>query len=210
MMKLISKILFYMVAAVLVLWTASLTYAFISTALPNQPVTRYFALVVFDVGMVSWLMIFMFGAEGIAQRGIAFLLSLFDLVGVGMMVYAEIFLGGQTLTAVSGNIGLYALYAVVIWTIINLVGVWAYHYTEPENLKRMKIRGTQDKLLQKSLDKLERKMDAMSDAVSDELSDVMKKDVLHQVGYTGNGKKRQSTSTGTTGGATRKRTTAKK
>jgi len=172
-----------------VLWTASLTYAFISTALPNQPITRYFALVVFDVGMVSWLMIFMFGAEGIAQRGIAFLLSLFDLIGVGLMVYAEIFLGGQSYVTNTGNIGLYALYAVVAWTIINLIGVWAYHYTEPENLKRMKIRGSQDKLLAKSLEKLEQKMDAMSDAVSEELSDAMKIDVLHQVGYTGNGKK---------------------
>ena len=209
MMKLISKILFYMVAAVLVLWTASLTYAFISTALPNQPVTRYFALVVFDVGMVSWLMIFMFGAEGIAQRGIAFLLSLFDLVGVGMMVYAEIFLGGQTLVASTGNIGLYALYAVVIWTIINLVGVWAYHYTEPENLKRMKIRGTQDKLLAKSLEKLERKIDAISDDVSDQLADGMKVDVLHQVGFVGNGKKKPTTTSGKTG-STSKRTPVKK
>ena len=75
MMKMFSKILFYIVAGVLVTWTASLTYSFISQALPDQPITPYFALVVFDVGMVSWLFIFMFAAEGIAQRGIALLLS---------------------------------------------------------------------------------------------------------------------------------------
>ena len=189
MMKMFSKALFYVVAAVLVIWTGSLTYLFIEQALPTQTVTRYFALVVFDVGMVSWLLIFMFGAEGIAQRGIAFLLSLFDLVGVGLMVYAAIFLSGQMLATVSGNIGLYTLYAVVIWTIINLFGVWGFHYAEPENLKRMRIRSSQDMLFSKSLKKLEQKMEAMSDNVSEELSEGMKTEVLHQVGYTGNGKK---------------------
>ena len=200
MMKWASKILFYFVAACLVAWTASLTYAFVAQALPNQPVTRWFALIVFDLGMVSWLLIFMFGAAGIAQRGIAFLLSIFDLAGVGLMCYAEIFLGGQTLAAIPGNIGSYALYAVVIWTVVNLAGVWGYHYAEPENIKRMKNQGIEDMLFAKTMKKLEKKMEAMSDEVADEMSDGMKDEVLFQVGYTGNGKKT----------TTAKRTTTKK
>ena len=192
MMKLISKGIFYFVALCLILWTASLTYSFVSEALPDQPITRYFALIVFDVGMVAWLMIFMFGAEGIAQRAIALVLSTFDLLGVCFMVYAEIFLGGQSFADVPENIGMYALYAIVIWTAINLVGVWAYHYTEPENLKRMKIRGAEDKLQSQTLKKLEDKIDDIADSVADKEAEYLKDKVILGFGNAGNGRTKKT------------------
>ena len=203
MMKWASKIIFYFVAACLVAWTASLTFAFVSQALPGQPFTRWFALIVFDLGMVSWLLIFMYGAAGIAQRGIAFLLSVFDLIGVGLMCYAEIFLGGQTFATIPVSIGTVALYAVVIWTVVNLAGVWGYHYAEPENLKRMKIQSAQDKLTSKALDLFEEKIDKLAPKVADEVATRMTDNAVLEFDYrgpAGNGKKKTTT----------KRTPAKK
>ena len=58
MHKTIAKGLFYGVATVLILWTASLTYSFVATALPQTHwLVPLFALVIFDIGMLAWLKI---------------------------------------------------------------------------------------------------------------------------------------------------------
>lgn len=60
MHKSIARGLFYGVATVLVLWTASLTYSFVRAVLPQVHwLVPIFALVVFDVGMLAWLKVFL-------------------------------------------------------------------------------------------------------------------------------------------------------
>ena len=60
MQKTIARGLFYGLATILVLWTDSLTYTFVSAALPQtQWLAPFFALVVFDVGMLAWLKVFL-------------------------------------------------------------------------------------------------------------------------------------------------------
>ena len=93
----IAKILFYLVAIVLMGWTASLTYTFVAAALPEMAwYIPLLSLVVFDGGMIAWMYVFLQYAEGSWQRGVALLLCVFDFIGVGLMVIAEILLGGQT------------------------------------------------------------------------------------------------------------------
>ena len=60
MQKTIARGLFYGLATILVLWTDSLTYTFVSAALPQTHwLAPFFALVVFDVGMLAWLKVFL-------------------------------------------------------------------------------------------------------------------------------------------------------
>ena len=113
MHKTIAKGLFYGVATVLILWTASLTYSFVATALPQTHwLVPLFALVIFDVGMLAWLKVFLDYAQGSGQRALALILSLFDFLGVGLMVLAEILLGGQTMVAPPENLGEYAIWGI--------------------------------------------------------------------------------------------------
>ena len=98
MQKTIAKGLFYAVATILILWTGSLTYAFVATALPQAHwLVPLFALVVFDVGTLAWLKAYLDLAEGSGQRALALIMCIFDFLGVGLMVLAEILLGGQDL-----------------------------------------------------------------------------------------------------------------
>lgn len=174
MNRTIAKGLFYGVATILVLWTGSLTYSFVAGVLPNVHwAVPLFALVVFDVGMIAWLKVFIDYAEGSGQRAVAIAACLFDFIGVGLMVLAEIFLGGQTLVAAPDRLGEYALWGIGIWTVANVGAVIAFHLLNPEARKAMALRSEMDAVFDESLKKLKDKRAAVSGHLSDQLSDGM-------------------------------------
>ena len=95
----IAKFLFYGVAIILLVWTSSLTYSFLSMALPGMFwAAPLLGLVVFDAGMIAWMFVFLSHAEGAIQRAVAIILTLWNFLGVGLMTIAEILLSGQTMT----------------------------------------------------------------------------------------------------------------
>lgn len=174
MHKSIARGLFYGVATVLVLWTASLTYMFVKTALPQVHwAVPLFALVVFDVGMLAWLKVFLDYAQGSGQRAVAFVMCLVDFLGVGLMVLSEILLGGQTMVTAPENLGEYAIWGIAVWTVINVGAVIAFHLLEPGVRRTMALRTEMDLVFDEALKKLPTKRAAVSGQLSDQLSDGM-------------------------------------
>lgn len=170
----IAKGLFYAVATVLVLWTSSLTYSFVSTVLPNAHfIVPIFALIVFDAGMIAWLKVFIDYAQGSGQRATAVVTCVFDFIGVGLMSLAEIFLGGQTLVAAPENLGEYAVWGIGIWTVVNVGAVITFHLLHPEARKKMALRGEMDAVFDEALKKLKTKRAKVSGELSEQLSDGM-------------------------------------
>lgn len=93
-----SMITFGLISVVIFLWTAYLTTSFLSMVLPTSFwVVPYLGLVVFDGGMIGWMTVYL-PHQGSMQRAIALGLTIFNLIGVGLMTIAEIVLGGQTFT----------------------------------------------------------------------------------------------------------------
>ena len=182
MHKSIAKGLFYGVATILVLWTSSLTYSFVRGVLPEVHwAVPLFALVVFDVGMIAWLKVFIDYAEGSGQRAVAIAACIFDFIGVGLMVLAEIFLGGQTLVSAPENLGEYALWGIGIWTVINVGAVLTFHLLDPEARKTMALRTEMDAVFDESLKKLKDKRAAVSGHLSDQLSDGMLRQLMAEL-----------------------------
>lgn len=174
MQKTITKGLFYTVATVLVLWTGSLTYAFVATALPQAHwLVPLFALVVFDVGTLAWLKVYLDLAEGSGQRALALVMCLFDFLGVGLMVLAEILLGGQSLVAAPPALGEYAIWGIAIWTVANVGAVIGWHLLHPDARRKMALRAEQDMVFEEALAKLSAKRANVSGQLSDQLSDGM-------------------------------------
>lgn len=172
MHKTIAKGLFYAVATILVLWTSSLTYSFVAGVLPDTHwAVPLFALVVFDVGMIAWLKVFIDFAEGSGQRAVAIVTCVFDFIGVGLMALAEIFLGGQTLVVAPENLGEYALWGIGVWTVANVGAVLIFHLLDPQARKTMAIRAEMDAVFDESLKKLKTKRATVSGQLSDQLSD---------------------------------------
>lgn len=188
--KTLAKILFYALAAALLFWTASLTVAFVSAALPTASwFVPYFALVVFDVGMIAWMYVFLKHAQGTTQRAIALGLTAFDFIGVGLMVMAEILLGGQTLVAAPAGLGTWAIWGIGIWTVVNVGAIVAFHIGDPEAQKAMSIQNEKDAIWRGALLELASKRQTHSAMLTKELGGRLYNDLLAElfVDVNGNG-----------------------
>ena len=187
MHKTIAKGLFYGVATVLILWTASLTYSFVATALPQTHwLVPLFALVIFDVGMLAWLKVFLDYAQGSGQRALALILSLFDFIGVVLMVLAEILLGGQTMVAPPTNLGEYAIWGIAIWTVVNVGGVLIFHMLQPDARRKMVLQSEMDLVFDEALKKLSTRRVAIGGELSDRLADGMLAQLVAGLALEGN------------------------
>lgn len=187
MHKTIAKGLFYGVATVLILWTASLTYSFVATALPQTHwLVPLFALVIFDIGMLAWLKVFLDYAQGSGQRALALILSLFDFLGVGLMVLAEILLGGQTMVAPPENLGEYAIWGIAIWTVVNVGGVLIFHMLQPDARRKMVLQSEMDMVFDEALKKLSTRRVAIGGELSDRLADGMLAQLVAGLSLEGN------------------------
>ena len=178
----IAKFLFYAVTIVLMAWTSSLTYSFLSMALPNTFwLVPVLGLVIFDVGMIAWLFVFLSHAEGAIQRAVAIVLCLFNFIGVGLMTISEILLSGQTLAAAPAMLGTVAIWGVGIWTTVNVLGVIVFHLGDPSARKEMAIQSEKDAIFEGALTALkQRRVDAQQ-ALSRELSGVMFGELLADI-----------------------------
>ncbi len=182
MTKTFAKGLFYFVAVTLFMWTGYLTYSFVASVLPNAHfIVPLFSLVVFDIGTIAWLKVFLDQAEGSNQRAVSIGLSLFDFLGVGLMTLSEVFLGGQTLAQAPGNLGEYAVWGIAIWTVVNVGGVIAFHAFDPEARRKMAIRAEMDAVMEEAYKQLQSKRQENSTTLAHSISEGMMKQVTHDL-----------------------------
>jgi hypothetical protein len=182
MSKTLAKGIFYLVAVVLLVWTGSLTYSFVSMALPSAHfLVPALALIVFDVGMIAWMYVFLSHAEGAIQRGTAITLCLFDFVGVGLMVMAEILMGGQQIAAVPAMIGDAAIWGIGAWTVVNVLGVIIFHLGDPESRKAMAYQSEKDAVWEGAFKDLQQRRIGMSKQLSAVLGERLFTELLSQL-----------------------------
>ena len=178
----IAKYLFYAVAIVLFTWTASLTVSFLQSVMPNSFwAVPYLGLVIFDGGLIAWMFVFLSHAEGAIQRATALILTVINLLGVGLMVVAEILLDGQTLTAAPESLGTVAVWAVGVWTIINVAGVVLFHIGDNNARREMALQSEKDAVFEGALDALKNRRITAQAALSDELSAAMFAELLADI-----------------------------
>lgn len=172
--KTIAKFVFYAVTVALLAWSGSLTVTFLSDALPNAFwMVPILGLVVFDGGMIAWLLVFLAHAQGAIQRAVALCLTIFDLIGVGLMVIAEILLDGQQLVSAPAALGQAAIWGIGVWTMVNIAGVIVFHLGDPEARKDMAKQAEKDAIWEGALQDLRKRRIQDQARLADELSAVM-------------------------------------
>lgn len=170
----IAKFLFYSVAIVLLLWTSSLTYSFLSMALPNTFwLVPLLGLVVFDVGMIAWLFVFLSHAEGAIQRAVAIILTMFNFVGVGLMTIAEILLDGQQMAEAPAMLGTAAIWGIGIWTVVNVLGVLVFHLGDNQARRAMAYQAEKDEIFDAALKDLKTRRIGIQQEMAEEISRAM-------------------------------------
>lgn len=180
--KTIAKFLFYAVAAVLLVWTSSLTYSFLSMALPNTFwLVPLLGLVVFDVGMIAWLFVYISHAEGAIQRAVAIILTMFNFIGVGLMVIAEILLDGQQFAEAPVMLGTAAIWGIGIWTVFNVLGVLVFHLGDNQARRAMAYQNEKDAIYDAALGDLKTRRIAIQKAMSEEISRAMMDEMIAEL-----------------------------
>lgn len=144
--KTIGGIVFYIFIAAVFGWTASLTLAEVKAILPNDPITPYFALFLFDGGAATWFLVFIGHARGMLQRATALLMLVLDLAGVVILSAGRILTGGQDMAAVSSDLGAVMVYSLIAATIINLIAAYVYHVADPDTLNQIEMQTLDDML----------------------------------------------------------------
>ena len=80
--KFVATVAFLVIGGGLLVYAASRSLDFVQTTLPaNDQVLGYFALLATSGGMIGWLLVFLYRADGIIQRGTALLMVLLDFLG---------------------------------------------------------------------------------------------------------------------------------
>lgn len=178
----VAKIVFYLVAVTLFTWTASLTVSFLQSVLPNSFwLVPILGLVVFDGGLIAWMFVFLAHAEGAIQRATALLLTIVNLIGVGLMVVAEILLDGQQWVAAPESLGTVAVWAIGIWTIINVAGVVLFHLGDNQARKEMAIQSEKDAIFEAALSDLKTRRVVMQKALSQEIGAAMMDEIIADI-----------------------------
>lgn len=177
-----TKILFYLFVLAILVWSGSLTVSFVARVMPGDAIRPWFALAVFDGGALAWLLVFLFMAQGLGQRAVSLLMLAADLVGVGLMSFSELLMGGQTFTVPPAELGTIAVWAIGGFTFMNVVAAYAFHIMDPKQQEVIKKGVAMDKVIDKSLAALDAKLAAISDSVADELGQAMTEDALRSFG----------------------------
>ncbi len=149
--KFIAGLFFGVFIIAVAIWTASLTLAEVKEILPSDPITPYFALMLFDGGAVAWLGAWLFLARGIPQRGITLVMLVVDLLGVALLSAGRLFMGGQSLTEAPESLGLLVVYGLALSTLLNLAALYAYHIADPDNIESIETALLEDTLRDEAL-----------------------------------------------------------
>lgn len=181
-LKVVSKILFYVFCVAIFGWTASLTLDFVGSVLPNDTIQQYMALAVFDGGAITWLLVFLFKSEGLAQRAISLIMTIADLIGIGVMTVAALFLSGQQYTNVPASLGEIALWTIAIATFANVAAAYAFHISSPDAHEEITRGVAADKVKDAALKYLESSLGEIGAQVGAELGEVLKAEALRSLG----------------------------
>lgn len=148
--KWIARVMFYAVAVGLFVYAASRSLDFITATLPaSQKLVGYLGLLATGGGAIAWLAVFLFHAQGTAQKGLSVLFVVIDLLGeFALFTFDTLYRSGESgmIASLSADeirmviLGLSALIA------LNIGGTVAFHIFDPETAKRMREESARDVL----------------------------------------------------------------
>ncbi len=171
--KFVALVAFFVIGGGLLVYAASRSLDFVQSTLPTKDqVLGYFALLATSGGMIGWLLVFLYRADGIIQRGTALIMTLIDFLGeaalftmdtlyrsgendlVGQMTQDEI------RTVILGMSGLIAL---------NIFATLIFELGKMEVLKEIAEGAARDLVMFKALSQIEKDSERVADEMLPEI-----------------------------------------
>jgi len=173
--KAIATILFYVISGALLAYAAMRSLDFISSTLPpEQRLTGYLALAATSGGMIGWLLVFLYKAEGLGQKVTAAMMVVIDLLGeIGLFTADTLYQSGQagmTSALLPEEIRMVVL-ALSALIGLNILATVAYHVVDPENARDMREAFIRDRLESDALKHMEKRGEQLAERMAPALAE---------------------------------------
>lgn len=165
--KFVALVAFFVIGGGLLVYAASRSLDFVQTTLPaNDQVLGYFALLATSGGMIGWLLVFLYRADGIIQRGTALLMVLIDFLGeAALFTMDTLYRSGEN--GLVGQMTQEEVRAVILGMsaliAINIFATIIFELGRMEVLKEIAEGAARDLVLFKALSQIEKDSERVAD-----------------------------------------------
>jgi len=171
----IATVLFYVISASLLAYAATRSLDFIVSTLPaDKMVIGYFALAATSGGAIAWLLMFLHKSSGLGQKITAAIMVGVDLLGeITLFTMDTLYRSAENgiITSLSPEeiratvLGLSALVG------LNLIALFAYHLSDPENLREMQESFARATVLNAVLKDIEKRSEELAAQLAPQLGE---------------------------------------
>jgi hypothetical protein len=165
--KFVALVAFLVIGGGLLVYAASRSLDFVQTTLPaNDQVLGYFALLATSGGMIGWLLVFLYRADGIIQRGTALLMVLIDFLGeAALFTMDTLYRSGEN--GLVGQMTQEEIRAVILGMsaliAVNIFATIIFELGRMEVLKEIAEGAARDLVLFKALSQIEKDSERVAD-----------------------------------------------
>lgn len=161
-----AQLAFYTISIGLLVYAASRSLHFIQASLDeDNQILGMFALLATSGGMIGWLTIFLFKADGIVQKGIALLMVLVDFLGEAALFTMDTLQqagANGVVKELTQSEARTVLIGMSILIAFNILAGIAYHLGNMEIIRQMAEGAQKDILFFKSLAEIEKNTDDLA------------------------------------------------
>jgi len=161
-----AQLAFYTISIGLLVYAASRSLHFIQASLDeDNQILGMFALLATSGGMIGWLTIFLFKADGIVQKGIALLMVLVDFLGEAALFTMDTLQqagANGVVKELTQSEARTVLIGMSILIALNILAGIAYHLGNMEIIRQMAEGAQKDILFFKSLAEIEKNTDDLA------------------------------------------------
>ncbi|HNB42138.1 MAG TPA: hypothetical protein PLG52_11605 [Anaerolineales bacterium] len=156
-----ATVFFYTISGALLIYAATRSLDFITATLPpDQQIIGYLGLAATSGGLLAWLMVFMYKAEGIGQKITAGIMTALDMLGeFGLFTMDTLYQSGKSgmtaqLTPDEIRLVVLSLSGLIA---LNIFATIIFHLLDSENMRRMRESFVRDQLEQNALKEIEKR-----------------------------------------------------
>jgi hypothetical protein len=193
MLKKIGALLFTVLGAALLVYSATRSLDFIELTLPeDRKILAYFGLAALDGGLIAWLASYMYHARGGWQRAISLIMVCVDVLGaIAMFTFDTLYNTGKSgmteaMTPEELTNAVLALSGIIA---LNIIATIAYHLTDPEKMREQAEEEAFSKVEEATLKQIATNADTLAAQLAPTLAaDWMNQTRARYMSYVGTGK----------------------
>lgn len=157
----IASVLFYVISGALLVYAASRSLDFILATLPPESqIVGWLGLAATSGGMIAWLLLFLYRAEGVSQKVIAGIMTALDMIGeFALFTMDTMYRAGEF--GMTRQLSQSEIQTVIIGLsvliAVNIGATVMFHLVDLETMKRMREGSVRDQLEAQALKEIEKR-----------------------------------------------------